>query len=276
MTATALSAIAALVQARSGIVLGEDKGYMLETRLAPLLRRHGLRDLQLLASRLQAPGTQALAREVTEALTTNESSFFRDGKPFDHLRRILPELAAARPPGQKLRIWSAACSTGQEAYSIAMILDELRGRLGGRDCEILGTDLSREVVARAQEGSFSQFEVQRGLPIQMLVKHFRQEGSRWRASPELRARVRFAEGNLLEDLRGLGRFDVIFCRNVLIYFDMPTKRRVLEALSGRLAPDGLLYLGGAETVLGVTDGLVPLPGERGPHRLRGAATVPSR
>ena len=114
MTATALSAIAALVQARSGIVLGEDKGYMLETRLAPLLRRHGLRDLQLLASRLQAPGTQALAREVTEALTTNESSFFRDGKPFDHLRRILPELAATRPPGQKLRIWSAACSTGQE------------------------------------------------------------------------------------------------------------------------------------------------------------------
>ena len=260
MSAAAFEVIAALVHSRSGIVLGADKAYMLDTRLGGLMRENRLANLDALAAKLRVPGHERLATAVTEALTTNESFFFRDGKPFDHLRRILPRLAAARPAMQRLRVLSAACSTGQEAYSIAMVADSLG--LGAR-LEVLGTDLSQEVVRRAREGVYSQFEVQRGLPVQMLVKHFRQEGSQWRISPALRAMVRFETGNLLADLRPLGSFDSIFCRNVLIYFDAPTKTRVLSALADRLAPDGVLYLGGAETVLGLTERFAIIEGERG-------------
>jgi chemotaxis protein methyltransferase CheR len=261
--------IAGLVKGRSGLVLTPDQSYMLETRLGPLLKREGLPSLDALALRLKDPRTSGLAEQVTEALTTNESSFFRDVKPFDHLRRVLPALAAARPPGAPLRIWSAACSTGQEAYSIGMILAELAL---DRRAEIIGTDIAQEVLTRARDGSFTQFEVQRGLPARLLVKHFRQEAGRWRVAPELRAMARFERFNLLSDLRPLGRFDVIFCRNVLIYFDTPTKARVLEAMAAQLTPDGVLYLGGAETVLGLTGRLVPIPGERGVYA-RAAATA---
>lgn len=263
MTPESFSFLAGLVKARSGIVLTADKGYMLETRLAPMLRREGLAGLDALALRLRGPRSESLAAEMVEALTTNESSFFRDGRPFEHLKRLLPKLAAARPAGQAIRIWSAACSSGQEAYSIAMTVAELGAALGGRRVEIVGTDISREMLDRAQEGAFTQFEVQRGLPVQMLVKHFRQEGGRWRVAPELRAMTRWQAFNLLDDPRGLGRFDVIFCRNVLIYFDAPTKSRVLAALAGQLVPDGVVYLGGAETVFGLTERLLPVSGERG-------------
>ncbi|MDB5372203.1 MAG: chemotaxis protein CheR [Belnapia sp.] len=272
MTPDSFAFITGLVKSRSGLVLTPDKGYMLETRLGPLLKRDGLASLNALATRLRDPRAAALADAVTEALTTNESSFFRDGKPFEHLRQVLPGLARARQAGAALRIWSAACSTGQEAYSIAMLLRELS--LEGRRVEIIGTDISGNVVARAREGYFTQFEVQRGLPARLLVKHFRQEDGRWRVSPEVRGMARFERGNLLGDLRGFGRFDVIFCRNVLIYFDAPTKMRVLNALAAQLLPDGVLYLGGAETVLGLTDRLVPIAGERGAYaRPREAALV---
>ena len=184
MTPDSFAFLAGLVKQRSGIVLTADKGYMLETRLGPMLRRDGFAGLDALALRLRAPGSAALAAEVVEALTTNESSFFRDGKPFEHLKKLLPKLAAARPPGHVIRVWSAACSSGQEAYSVAMTVPELGGALGGRRVEILGTDLSREMLDRAQEGVFTQFEVQRGLPVQMLVKHFQQDGTRWRVKPE--------------------------------------------------------------------------------------------
>jgi chemotaxis protein methyltransferase CheR len=265
MNAESFSYIAGLVKGRSGLVLTPDKGYMLETRLAPLLKREGLTSLDALALKLRDPRAAVLAEQVTEALTTNESSFFRDGKPFDHLRKLLPGLAAARPAGAKLRIWSAACSTGQEAYSIAMIAQELAPQLGNRPVEILGTDISTEVLARAREGWFTQFEVQRGLPARLLVKHFRQQETRWQVAAELRAMTKFERFNLLSDLRGLGRFDVIFCRNVLIYFDAPTKARVLGAMAEQLAADGVLYLGGAETVLGLTEKVVPVAGERGAY-----------
>lgn len=263
MTPDSFNFLAGLVKTRSGIVLTADKGYMLETRLGAMLRREAIASLDALALRLRGPGSQALAAEMVEALTTNESSFFRDGKPFEHLKKLLPRLAAARPPGQAIRIWSAACSSGQEACSIAMTAAELGGALAGRRVEILGTDLSKEMLDRARDGIFTQFEVQRGLPVQMLVKHFRQDGTRWRIAPELRATMRFQPFNLLDDARVLGRFDVVFCRNVLIYFDAPTKSRVLAALAGQVAADGVVYLGGAETVLGLTDRLVPAPGERG-------------
>lgn len=263
MTPDSFHFLAGLVKTRSGIVLTADKGYMLETRLGAMMRREGLPSIDALALRLRAPRAEALIAEMVEALTTNESSFFRDGKPFDHLKKLLPKLVAARPAGQAIRIWSAACSSGQEAYSVAMLAAELGAALAGRRVEILGTDLSQEMLQRARDGIFTQFEVQRGLPVQMLVKYFRQDGTRWQVVPELRAMVRWQAFNLLDDPRGLGRFDVVFCRNVLIYFDAPTKSRVLAALAGQVAADGVVYLGGAETVLGLTDRLVPAPGERG-------------
>jgi chemotaxis protein methyltransferase CheR len=260
--------LATRLRAGSGLAIGPDKEYLLETRLAPLIRRHELRDLDGLADRLRSGGAPALERDVIEAMTTNESFFFRDGKPFDHFRtRALPSLCACRPAGARLRVWSAAASSGQEAYSLAMIVAESRAAVGTRAVDILGTDIARDQLARASEGLYSQFEVQRGLPVQMLLKYFAKEGANWRIAAPLRAAVAFREGNLLGDLRHLGQFDVVFCRNVLIYFDPPTKTRALEAIARQLAPDGLLYLGGAETVLGVTDRLLPVAGERGVYQL---------
>jgi len=266
MNPSTFSFLTEIVKTRSGGIIGPDQGYMLETRLAPLLKREALRDLEALAARLRASRSDALAQEMTELLTTNESSFFRDGRPFEHLRTLLPQLHAARPPGVPLRIWSAACSTGQEAYSISIILAELAEADPGfrsRRVEILGTDITSVVLERARSGVFTQFEVQRGMPIRTLMKRFIQEEGRWRIRPELATCCRFEKLNLLGDLRSLGRFDVIFCRNVLIYFDVPTKARVLSGIAQLLAPDGALYLGAAETGMGVTTALVPKPGERG-------------
>ncbi|MGX9963859.1 CheR family methyltransferase [Roseomonas sp. F4] len=264
MTNDDFAEIAGVVRRRSGIVLTSDKAYLLETRLGPVLTRFGLASLAALGQKLRRPD-EPLERAVVEALTTHESSFFRDGKPFEHLTKILPKLAASRSPGTPLRIWSAACSTGQEPYSIAMLVADTLGVRPDCRVEILATDISAEILQRARQGVFTQFEVQRGLPIRSLVKHFKQDGAKWRISPELAAMVRFEERNLLNDLSSLGRFDTIFCRNVLIYFDAPTKTRVLDALARRLTPDGVLYLGGAETVLGLTDRLMPIAGERGAY-----------
>jgi len=266
-----------IVKQRSGGIIGPDQGYMLETRLAPLLKREALKDLEALATRLKAPRADTIAQEMTELLTTNESSFFRDGRPFEHLRILLPALHASRPAGQPLRIWSAACSTGQEAYSISIILAELAEAnpgLKSRRVEIIGTDITTAVLERARAGVFTQFEVQRGMPIRTLMKRFTQEETRWRIRPEIAAPCRFEKFNLLGELRGMGRFDVVFCRNVLIYFDVPTKGRVLAGIAQLLAPDGALYLGAAETAMGVTNALVAKNGERGvygvaePVRLR--------
>jgi chemotaxis protein methyltransferase CheR len=185
----------------------------------------------------------------------------------------LPALLAARPPASRLRIWSAAASTGQEAYSLAMILAEQRAALAGRGVDILGTDISRAPLARAQAGLYTQFEVQRGLPMQYLVKYFRKEGTEWRIADALRAMVTFREWNLLAELRPLGTFDIVFCRNVLIYFDQPTKSRVLDAIARQMAPDGRLYLGGAETVIGLTERLAAVPGEVGVYAPAGLAAA---
>lgn len=270
MIASTFEFLAAVVKARTGGVIGVEQKYMLETRLAPLLKREALRSLDALPARLKAPQGEALAQEMAELLTTNESSFFRDGRPFDHLRARLAELHAARAAGQPLRIWSAACSTGQEAYSIAVILAELaEGDLGfrARRVEILGTDISSRVIERARLGAFTQFEVQCGLPGDTLRKRFLAEGPHWRVRPEVAAPCRFERANLLADLRGFGRFDVIFCRNVLIYFDVPTKARVLQGLARQLAADGALYLGAAETAIGLAEALVPHATERGVYGL---------
>ena len=272
LNAAEFETIAALLESRSGLAIGYDKLYLLETRLAPVLRQHGLRDLPRSPAASTLPGSEALSRLVVEAMTTNESFFFRDDKPFAHVAaQALPQLLAARPPGGELRIWSAAAAAGQEAYSLAMILAERRGMLNDRRVQIVGTDIAREQLARAERGLYTQFEIQRGLPMQMLVRYFRKEEAGWRAADALRAMVRFQEWNLLSDLRPLGLLDIVFCRNVLIYFDQPTKARVLEAVARQMQPDGLLYLGGAETVLGISDRFAPVPGERGVYALAPAA-----
>jgi chemotaxis protein methyltransferase CheR len=267
LSSSGFAIIAGLLKARSGLALGADKGYLLEARLTPIVRRLGLSGLDALCERI-GRGDEALAREVVEAMTTNESLFFRDDKPFAHVRsEALPRLHAARPPAVPLRLWSAAASTGQEAYSLAMIVEELAPRLAGRKVEIIGTDIAREQLKRAREGVFTQFEVQRGLPMQMLVKHFRKEDCGWRIAERLRTMITFREWNLLADVRPLGQFDIVFCRNVLIYFDQQTKSQVLAAVARQMAADGLLYLGGAETVLGLSDRFVSVPGQRGVYAL---------
>ena len=264
LTQAAFATIAKFLKSHSGLIIGPDKLYLLETRLAGILKQHGLADLHALAERLPLYRLDALGQQVVEAMTTNESFFFRDEKPFTHARlQALPALHAARPSAQPLRIWSAAASSGQEAYSLAMIASELRPMLGSRKIELLGTDIARDQLARARGGLYSQFEVQRGLPVGMLMKYMAKEAAGWRVHEALRAMVEFREWNLLSDLRGLGRFDIVFCRNVLIYFDQPTKRKVLDAIAAIIADDGFLYLGGAETALGITDCFAPLPGENG-------------
>lgn len=254
--------IAAMLKARSGLALGADKDYLVQARLEPILKRRALPNLVVLAERMRVD--PSLEREVVEAMTTNETLFFRDGRPFDHLRDVmLPMLHASRPKGMTLRIWSAAASTGQEAYSLAMLISEMGPALAGRVIEIIGTDIAREPLARGAQGLYSQFEVQRGLPARLLVKYFKKEDAGWRISQQLRDMVKFREWNLLSDLSGLGRFDVVFCRNVLIYFDQSLKARTLEAISRQLSPDGAIYLGGAETVLGLNSGLSALAGGHG-------------
>jgi chemotaxis protein methyltransferase CheR len=278
MTATlsplAFETLASLLKTKSGLIIGMDKLYLLETRLAAIVKREKLADLNWLAERLRRPGSDALAREVVEAMTTNESFFFRDDKPFHHFRtQALARLVGARPPCSSLRVWSAASSSGQEAYSLAMIVAESGAILGGRKVEIIGTDIARDQLARAREGIYSQFEVQRGLPVQMLMRYFKKEDPNWRIVESIRTMAQFREYNLLSDLRPLGRFDIVFCRNVLIYFEQATKARVLDAIAGLMPPDGLLYLGGAETVLGITPRFAPAPNERGVYGVVASANA---
>jgi len=259
-----------LILDRTGLVLGPDKTYLIESRLTPVARRHNLAGLDALAAALRAGKDPAVLRDFTDALMTNESFFFRDIKPFDQFRDVvLPRMIAART-NKRLRIWSAACSTGQEAYSLAMILKEQGPKLAGWTFDIIGTDISSEVLARAQSGIYTQFEVQRGLPIQFLVKYFKQDGDKWQIAPEIRSMVRYHEFNLLNEPTALGGFDVVFCRNVLIYFEQKAKGAILDRISKLLPPDGLLYLGGAETVLGVSERFEPLAGHRGIYALTGA------
>ena len=253
-----------LLRQRSGLVLTKDKAYLLESRLMPVARKWSMKGLDELAATVRSRKEEALLRDITEAMTTNESSFFRDQKPFDLFKQlVLPRLLETRAARRQIRIWSAACSSGQEAYSLAMLLQEEQARIAGWKIDIVGTDISAEMVERAKSGVYTQFEVQRGLPITLLVKHFKQNGDKWQISPQIRQMASFREFNLLGDLSPLGQFDVVFCRNVLIYFDQPTKTRVLDQVARLMPADGYLYLGGAETVLGITERFKPIEGQRG-------------
>ena len=253
-----------LLKSRSGLVLGADKHYLVESRLLPVVRKAGLNDLAGLVLKLKGANVEPLIVEVVEAMTTNETFFFRDRVPFDHFREsIMPSLLAARARERRIRIWCAAASTGQEPYTLAICLKEMGKTLAGWNVEIIATDISMEALEKAKSGIYSQFEVQRGLPIMMLVKYFTQVGELWQLTPELRSMVQFKPFNLLQDLARLGTFDVVFCRNVLIYFDQPTKTDVLDRMARVIAPDGYLALGAAETVVGLTDAFKPFVDKRG-------------
>ena len=255
-----------LLKERSGLDLSADKQYLVESRLIPLARKSGLPGIAELVVKIKS-GAEAMTSEVVEAMTTNETFFFRDKIPFDHLREtIFPALVQARAGRRSLRIWCAASSTGQEPYSIAMCVKQFTGLSGWR-VEIVATDLSQEVLEKSKAGIYSQFEVQRGLPIQMLVKHFTQIGELWQLNADIRGMVQHRQLNLLQDFSHLGTFDVIFCRNVLIYFDQDTKVGIFDRLARLLDTDGVLLLGAAESVVGITDAFKPYPEKRGLYRL---------
>ena len=254
--------LADLLKRGSGLALGDGKEYLLESRLPPVATRFGLADLPALVGALRTRSTPDLVKAVCDAMTTGETLFFRDNAPFQALeKQLIPEiLPRARAQGRAIRIWCAACSTGQEPYSIAMIMDQMKGVLGTTRVEIVASDYAAPTLARAKEGIYNQFEVQRGLPVQLLVKHFKQVPAGFQVTDALRNSITFREQNLLQPFTALGTFDVVFVRNVLIYFDSNTKRDVLERIARQLTPGGTVLLGGTENTLGLTDALVRLPG----------------
>jgi chemotaxis protein methyltransferase CheR len=255
-----------MLKDRSGLVLTPEKQYLVESRLAPVARRNECATISELIQRIQGPGAAALKIEVTEAMMNNESFFFRDKIPFDRVRdTVLPDLVQRRERTRRLRVWSAACSTGQEPYSLAMMFDDWPS-LAGWQVDIVATDISNDALEKGKSGLYSQFEVQRGLPIQMLMLHFEQIDQQWRIADRLRKMVQFRQLNLLDDFSMLGMFDVVFCRNVLIYFDQATKVDVLGRIRRVMPADGYLVLGAAETMVGLGDGFTPVAEKRGLYR----------
>jgi chemotaxis protein methyltransferase CheR len=264
-----------LLRERSGLVLAAEKQYLAESRLLPLVRKHGMTTLTELVARLKQPHA-TLTAEVVDAMTTNETFFFRDRVPFEHFRdTILPALIVARAREKRIRIWCTAASTGQEPYSLAMAMKSLGVALAGYKVSILATDICAEVLEKAKSGIYSQFEVQRGLPVQKLVKYFTQVGEQWQIAPEIRSLVQFRPLNLLNGFTPLGQFDLVFCRNVLIYFDQATKADVLTRLARQMTLDGYLVLGAAETVIGLTDAFKPVADKRGLYAPAAPAREPT-
>jgi chemotaxis protein methyltransferase CheR len=253
LPATTFDWVRDLVRKESAIVLQPGKEYLVEARLLPIARAMGLPDVGKLVDNVRSRPDPDSTRRIVEALTTNETSWFRDGDPFTALTStVLPELLAARGPNDRLQIWSAACSSGQEPYTIAMLLEDALPNASSR-VAITATDLSREMVERTRAGRFSQLEVNRGLPAPMLVRHFTRVGTEWEVSADLRRMVTATECNLAAPLPRMGPFDVVYLRNVLIYFDLPTKQSILRGVRELMRPDGWLFLGAAETTLGVDD-----------------------
>jgi len=249
-----LAYIRDLIRRRSAIVVEADKNYLVEARLSPIAREEGFDGIDAMLAAVKKNELSPLTRKVIEAMTTNETSFFRDIHPWEALRHhILPDIIKRRQIAKRLRIWCAAASTGQEPYTIAMVIREHFPELASWNVQIVGTDLNATVLARAREGIYRQLEVNRGLPAPMLVKYFERSGTEWRVKPELKQMLVFQELNLLERWTLFSSHDIVFMRNVLIYFDMATKRDILARTREKLAPDGYLVLGGAETTLNLDD-----------------------
>lgn len=273
MKQTTLNYLIDFVKDQSGIVLSHDKAYLLESRLLPIAKKYHFTDIDSLVDQVKMSKNTSIEESIVDAMTTNESFFFRDTKPFDQFRNeIIPSLVKRQTASRKIRIWSAAASTGQEPYSLAIILNEMSAELKGFNVEIIGTDISQDALTRARTGLFTQFEVQRGLSTQRLVKFFKKNNDNWEINQEIKRNISFKIHNLLKNNRSLGNFDVIFIRNVLIYFDIATKRKILEELAGMISEDGFICLGGTETILGITDKLVPCPHARGLYQKKKECT----
>jgi chemotaxis protein methyltransferase CheR len=254
MTPQDFDAVRRLLQERTAIVLEEGKQYLVESRLGPLVRQLKLNSIGELLAQLRCRADNGLHRQIVEAMVTTESSFFRDHHPFEALRKVaLPDLINRRRDGRSLRIWCAASSTGQEPYSIALLLRESFPELASWGVSLLATDISQDVLARARAGRYNQVEVNRGLPAALLVKYFDQDGTHWQLKPAVRGMVAFQELNLAAGWPPLPAMDLILLRNVMIYFDVETKKAILGKVARLLRPDGYLLLGGAETTFNLDD-----------------------
>ena len=266
MTAEEIAQVVSLCRARAGLKVAPDKTYLIESRLSPVARREGFDSIAALLEAVRAHRDDALTWGVVEAMAGGETAFFRDRTPFQQFRdEMVPQLLRARG-GAPIRVWSAACATGQEIYSLAMLVDELAQADAGLRIELAASDLSRLALERAQTGLFNQFEVQRGLPIRLLTRHFDKDGDQWKLSPEIRGRVRWRRINLIAGLRQIGRFDVVFCRHVLGHMTEDAQRKVLEDLTCVVPPDGFLVLGLKEQVAGLGDTFQPIVGRPGLYR----------
>jgi len=275
MTEAEFEALRVFLKARSGLALSPDKRYLVESRLSSVCTRFKLESLSHLIREIRTGRAMALEKATIEAMTTNETFFFRDKTPFDLFQDVLlPKYLKERATSRRLRIWCAAASSGQEPYSLAMLLKEASARMPGWHVDIVASDISTDVLEKAKAGLYNQFEVQRGLPIRLLVKYFKQTGDQWQIAPEIRAMVDFRYLNLLDDFSRLGSFDIVYCRNVLIYFDAALKADVLRRIANLMAADGSLLLGASETVLGVTDALALDPAHRGLYTKTPAASTP--
>ena len=270
LTAQEFAFISGLVRRDAAIVLEAGKEYLVEARLLPLARQLGVPTVSEFVNRAQTRPEPETHRRIVDALTTNETSFFRDGEPFNQLvTTVLPDLTARRAANRSLKIWSAACSSGQEPYTLAMVLQD--SLPPGWSFDIVGTDISTEMLNRAEAGQYSQLEVNRGLPATLLVRHFERTGANWKVSPALRKSVAFKRLNLAAPFPAMGPFDIVFIRNVLIYFDVETKRSVLQRVANTLRPDGWLFLGSAETTIGIDDRFERVvAGKTSAYRLRSA------
>lgn len=269
----AFSYIRELVMNELGIVLDAGKGYLVESRLSPIVKKEGLGTIDGLIAALRAGQSASLKRQVLDAMTTNETTFLRDMTPFEVLQQsVLPALVAARKNTRKLRIWYAASSTGQEPYSVSMIIHDQFPELLGWQLDQVATDICRSALDRAKAAKYSQLEVNRGLPARLLIKHFKKDGQDWQLSDPIRKMVKFEELNLIGRWPSMGTFDIVFIRNVLIYFDADTKRKILGRIHDLLAPDGYLFLGAAETTMNLDDRFVRAEvGRGGSYRLAKAA-----
>lgn len=274
ISAATFDFVRTLICDQAGIILERDKQYLVEARLMPIARKRGFDSADALVSQVSRTNDAALRQSVIEAMTTNETTFFRDGEPFEALRKhIIPDLVTKRAAAKELRIWCGAASTGQEPYSLSMLLLEDFPQLATWKVTIHATDLSEEVLARARKGRYTQLEVNRGLPITYLVKHFDKQGLEWELKPRVKERVNFEKLNLVKPWPGvMGPYDLVMLRNVMIYFDVPTKTQILDRMHRVLRSDGYLFLGSAETTMGIHDGYERQPwGKTGFYRPSTAA-----
>lgn len=265
LTAANYELLRKLLKEVSGLHLTDNKMYLVETRLQAVAKEYQVDSLDKLINLLKGPQSQKLRVDIAEAMATPETFFFRDKKPFDAFKElVVPNLLERKAATKRANIWCAACSSGQEPYSLAMLVDELKGTvLKGWDIKILATDFSNKILKKAQDGIYTQFEVQRGLPIQYLMKHFQQQGTTWIVKDTLKSMVQFKNFNLLQKPQMMGSFDVVFCRNVLFYFDAADKRQILSNLAGVMEPHAMMFLGSAESTIGVSEDFKSLENSRG-------------